>query len=88
VQARAASPFSITVSARCGSESQWISLSGVDPYGLTAKIAVYAARHFLFAGEMEAGVLAPSRALDSEAFLKTAQEQWKVSVHTETILEG
>lgn len=85
---RSAAPFTITVSARRGRLAGWYSLSGVDPYGLTARIATYAAGKLLSTDNLKQGVLPPARALDPADFLRTAQEEWGVSIKTGLLTEG
>jgi hypothetical protein len=66
---RAKSRVAVTAVARRGSESRTVTLTGRDPYGLTALLIVrgYEA---LRAGEARGtGALAPAEAFDVHAFL-------------------
>jgi hypothetical protein len=66
---RTKSRVAVMAVARSGSESQTVTLTGSDPYGLTALLIVrgYEA---LRAGEARAaGALAPAEAFDVHAFL-------------------
>ena len=74
------SPFTILISVRQGHRSRWMTLSGSDPYGLTAEIAVYAARQ-LADETRESGLLAPAQALDPGAFLDYARLKWGLVIH-------
>jgi short subunit dehydrogenase-like uncharacterized protein len=80
-QDRLDTSFFIYICCEKGSSRRWISLAGSDPYGLTAKIAVYAA------GELsreetrpKPGILAPALAFDPEQFLRTAASQWNIQI--------
>ncbi len=73
------SPFTILVAARQGHRSRWMTLSGYNPYNLTAEIVVYAARR-MANGECEAGLLAPAQALDPRAFLSHARQKWGLEI--------
>lgn len=73
------SPFTILVTARQGHKSRWMTLSGNDPYSLTAEIAVFAARRL--ADESHAsGLLAPAQVLEPAAFLDHARQKWGLAI--------
>jgi short subunit dehydrogenase-like uncharacterized protein len=71
-------PFTIRVEARAGSHTAALTLSGRDPYGLTARIVAHAAQR-LYAGDAPTGVVPPARALDPIALLEAARA-WGVEV--------
>jgi len=77
--------FTITVFAQQGRQSRWISLSGKDPYTLTAEIVVYAARR-LAENCPQTGFLAPSQAFDAKEFLDHARQHWGLVIQ-EGIME-
>ena len=62
--------FTIQVEARSGEETRTRTITGRDPYGLTAEIVAYAARTMTAEGYSQAGVLAPSQAMDARALLE------------------
>jgi hypothetical protein len=74
------SPFTIYVQAKRESQVRWMQLTGLDPYGLTSQIAVYAARQFLQSGYAKSGNLAPSQAFDPAAFLGFAVREWGLTL--------
>lgn len=76
---KSTSPFSILVTARQGNKSHWMTLSGNDPYSLTAEIAVYAARR-LADESHESGLLAPAQVLAPRAFLDHAKMKWGLEI--------
>jgi short subunit dehydrogenase-like uncharacterized protein len=77
-EARARMPFTIVVAARAGVVTSTITLRGVDPYGLTARIAGFAAARLLGA-DTPAGVLPPALALDPAELIEAVRD-WGVEV--------
>lgn len=74
------SPFSIYVSIRKGQELHWMNLSGWNPYELTAKIVLYATQYLIESRGKSKGLFTPAQALDSQNFIRFANEQWKVNI--------
>lgn len=70
--------FSLAVEARAGGRARRLTLQGLDPYGLTAKIVAHAARR-LTEGAPPAGVIAPAQLLEPAALLAALRE-WGVAV--------
>lgn len=67
--AGAGSRFAIQIEIKSAAGERTATVRGLDPYGLTARIAAHAAQ-MMHAPEFDrAGLLAPSQALDSEAFV-------------------
>jgi len=64
-----AARWAIQVEAEANGQSFTRTARGVDPYGLTAEIAVYAAQKFLEPAFNRSGVLAPAQALEPQEFL-------------------
>jgi short subunit dehydrogenase-like uncharacterized protein len=60
-----------------------ITLRGLDPYGLTAEIAAYAAGVISQADYTRSGVLAPSLAFDPEAFVNWLTTTQRVTLSVE-----
>ncbi len=72
---RAASPFTIRLEARSADGRRATAeLHGIDPYGLTAAIAVAGARRALEPGR-PAGLLAPSQLVDPDALLEALADR-------------
>jgi short subunit dehydrogenase-like uncharacterized protein len=67
---RAADRFAIKVAARHGTETRSQTVTGRDPYGVTAEMASHAARAMTTDGYSQSGVLAPSQAIDPDTFLE------------------
>jgi short subunit dehydrogenase-like uncharacterized protein len=65
--------FAIHVAVSDGAGERCRVVRGHEPYGLTAEIAAYAARVITAEGYARRGVLAPSQALDPDAFLAWLQ---------------
>jgi short subunit dehydrogenase-like uncharacterized protein len=76
---QAGPPFTVLVAAGQGQRARWMALAGRDPYGLTAEIAVYAARR-LASAFTKSGLLAPSQALDPQTFLDHAARHWDLAI--------
>jgi hypothetical protein len=74
------SPFTIYVQASRGAQVRWMQLTGVDPYGLTARIAGYAARELTHGDYAKSGNLPPSQAFDPAAFLGLAVREWGLTL--------
>jgi len=74
------SSFMIHVCARQGSRSRWMTISGGDPYEMTAEIIAYAARYMTGPGYDRRGLLAPSQALDPRALLEHGVASWGLRV--------
>ncbi|HEY1011093.1 MAG TPA: hypothetical protein VGE07_00215 [Herpetosiphonaceae bacterium] len=70
--------FTLAVEARAGARARRLTLSGFDPYGLTAKIVAHAAPA-LADGAPPAGVIAPSLLIEPAALLE-ALRGWGVAV--------
>jgi hypothetical protein len=72
--------FVIQLELQAVARRRTVTLRGLDPYALTAAIAVYAAGALHADGYAQAGVLAPSQALDAQAFLDWLTAAQGVSV--------
>jgi short subunit dehydrogenase-like uncharacterized protein len=71
-------PFTIRVEARAAGRAAALTLSGRDPYGLTARIVAHAAMR-LYSGDAPSGVVPPALALDPAALLDEAR-RWGVEM--------
>ncbi len=74
--------FMIRVAVRAQGQARCLTLRGLDPYGLTARIVAYAAVG-LVVMPPPAGVIPPARALDPAALLETARS-WGVTIEEES----
>lgn len=74
------SPFTIYVCARQSSRSRWMTISGSDPYEITAEIIAYAAGFMTGTGYDRRGLLAPSQALDPRALLAHGASSWGLRI--------
>jgi short subunit dehydrogenase-like uncharacterized protein len=70
-----AARFAIQVEAEANGQTFTRTVRGTEPYALTAHIAAYAAQKLLEPSFNRAGVLAPSQALEPEAFLAWLEKQ-------------
>lgn len=82
-QERSASQFQIDVRCKQGKRKHWITLTGKDPYGVTAKIATFTAITLLSSRKSELrGMLAPAQTLDPSTFLQTGVRDWGLKITT------
>lgn len=77
-----AGTYTILVIATRASQQVCLSLSGLDPYGVTAEIAAYAGRVMTSAEFNQAGLLAPASVLGAEGLLDYAQKHWNIQIET------
>jgi len=61
--------FAIVARAERSFERREVSLSGTDPYGVSAEVLAYGAAELLANGPRDTGILAPSQAFDYERAL-------------------
>jgi short subunit dehydrogenase-like uncharacterized protein len=74
------SPFSILISLTKGSSTRSMTLTGLDPYQLSAKIVAYAAGKILTSDFKGSGLLPPSCAFDPQDFMDLAVATWGISI--------
>ncbi|RMH43734.1 MAG: hypothetical protein D6689_04260 [Deltaproteobacteria bacterium] len=67
---RRANAFAVTATARRGFDSAQVTVSGSDVYGITARIAAFAADHLAAGRSRATGVVAPAQAFDALASLR------------------
>lgn len=74
------SSFVIAARAARGTAVRTVFLQGSGAYDITAKIITYAAQQMTQPGYSRRGFLAPAEALDHQALLCYAQENWGISL--------
>lgn len=79
---RSGTTFTIFAQSRRENDCSWVTLTGSDPYGLTARIITYYARAMIQPDFTGRGMLAPAQALDPDSVLSMAQDQWGVELRT------
>lgn len=77
---RRASRFSVVARAERSHERREVSVSGIDPYGVTAEVVAYGAAGLLEGRVSAAGVLAPSEAFDAQGSLAELAERAELTV--------
>jgi short subunit dehydrogenase-like uncharacterized protein len=80
--ARQRSSFRIRAEARGAGARNAVTVEGVDPYGVTAAIAVHAARRILDGEVQVAGVLTPAQVLRADE-LHNAPQSWGITLQEE-----
>ena len=85
---RARDAFGIKIEMRSGVAVQAQTLTGPDPYRLTADIAAYAAQVMTAPDYVRTGVLAPAQALDPAEFMERLQAEMGVVVEGPPVPRG
>jgi short subunit dehydrogenase-like uncharacterized protein len=77
---KGASSFKIRIQLSQGKKQHWMTISGQDPYLLTAQLAAYAAQQLLSTPRPQSGLLSPAQALDPQGLFDTAVKHWNITL--------